>query len=442
MPLCLPPIPLPPPPPAPAPQQISEELRLGSDVNPSSQTTSSSQSTYPARSSAVGVASTASERAVHLMRSSPKDDTTEIKPRRKPAPEPKYLLRCRYGCDGQSGPFKKITSLKRHMMVVHHIIPDRLRNQVRNCGCCGRLFTTATELEKHVGLTRFCEISPESRAKWDVSPPTSRQQRADTWCYEEDGTPSDEILVPNPNYTADSESELRLPRKRNKRKAADEEDLDFAAGRKKACRRETLESDRVVVDLCSPPIELIQLPKSRDAQSAKDRSLETDSQSIQLLEASLQTAPYSFFPLQGIGLHDDTPNTSSQLQQPPVPPDPTAFFEYTGDKKRPYVPGNLPSLKGTDAHLARSNNQPLLTSGFACRGIPPTVNSRSQPPDRPLAGPVVESLRLAREQYVQSDLHQNPLAGMKVAAETHRLYHPQSKVATPVQYSPVVQLVQ
>lgn len=124
MPLCLPPIPLPrpPPPPAPVPEQVSEELRLGSNVNSSSHTTSSSSSSGPARSSTVGVDNAASERGAHLIRASHKDDPTEKKSRRKPSPEPKYLLRCRYGCDGQSGPFKKITSLRRHMMVVHHII--------------------------------------------------------------------------------------------------------------------------------------------------------------------------------------------------------------------------------------------------------------------------------------------------------------------------------
>lgn len=122
MPLCLPPIPLPPPPPAPAPQQISEELRLGSDVNPSSRSTSSSQLSDPARSSTFGTDEAASGRAAHLTSASHKENLTEKKARRKPAPEPKYLLRCRYGCDGQSGPFKKITSLRRHMMVVHHII--------------------------------------------------------------------------------------------------------------------------------------------------------------------------------------------------------------------------------------------------------------------------------------------------------------------------------
>lgn len=260
---------------------------------------------------------------------------------------------------------------------------------------------------------RFCEVSPESRAKWDVSPPTSRQQRADTWCYEEDGTPSDEVLVPNPNYTAESESEQRLPRKRHKRKAADEEDLDFAASQKKARRRETLESDRVVVDLCSPTTEPEQLPKSRDAQSMTDRSLETGSQSTQSLETSLQTALHSFFPLQGLNLHDDTPNTTSQLQQPPVPPNPSVFFEYTGDRNKPYVPGNLLSLHGTDAQSARSNNLPLLTSGFACRSTPPTAaGTAGQPVDRPLVGPVVESLRLARGCYVQFDLRQNALAGL------------------------------
>ncbi|KAI7204751.1 hypothetical protein KC316_g491 [Hortaea werneckii] len=313
------------------------------------------------------------------------------------------------------------------MIVVHHIIPDRLRDQVRNCGCCGRLFTTATELEKHVGLTRFCEVSPESRAKWDVLPPTSRQQRADTWCYEEDGTPSDEILVPNPNYTADSESELRLPRKRCKRKTADEEDSDFAAGQKKARRRETLESDRVVVNLCSPPTEPVQLPKSRNAQSITDQSLETGSQSIQSLEASLQTALQTFFPLQGIDLHNHTPNTTSQLQQPPVPPDPSAFFEYTGNRSKPYVPGNLPSLHGTDAQLARSNNLPLLTAEFASHGTPLTAGTASQPPDRLLVGPVVESLDLARGQYVQFDFQQNAHAGMGGAVEVYQRYQPQQQ---------------
>ncbi|KAI7153168.1 hypothetical protein KC349_g8526 [Hortaea werneckii] len=429
MPLCLPPIPLPrpPPPEAPALLQLSEELRLGSDVNPSSHTTSSSNSSDPARLSPVGVDNAASEGAANLTRASHKDDPTKKKSRRKLAPEPKYLLRCRYGCDGQSGPFKKITSLRRHMMVVHHIIPGRLRDQVRNCGCCGRLFTTATELEKHVGLTRFCEVSPESRAKWDVLPPTSRQQRADTWCYEEDGTPSDEILVPNPNYTADLESELRLPRKRHKRKAADEEDSDLAVGQKKARRRETLESEKTVVDLCSPPTEPVQLQESRDAPSITDQSLETDSQSIPPLEASLQTALKSFFPLQGIDLHNHTPNPNPQLQQPPVPPDPSAFFEYTGDRSKPYIPGNLPSLHGTDAQLARSNNLALLTAGFACRDTPRTVGTASQPPDRLLVGPVVESLRLARGHYVQFDFLQSTLAGMGGAVEVYQRYQPQQQ---------------
>ncbi|KAI6895302.1 hypothetical protein KC318_g12944 [Hortaea werneckii] len=312
-------------------------------------------------------------------------------------------------------------------MVVHHVIPDRLRDQIRNCGCCGRLFTTAAELEKHVGLTRFCEVSPESRAKWDVSPPTSRQQRADTWCYEEDGTPSDEILVPNPNYTADSESELRLPRKRHKRKAADEEDLEFAAGQKKACRRETSGSEKVVVDLCSPPAEPMQPPKSRDVHNVEDRSLATRSQSIQSLEASLQTALESFFPLQGIDLHNHTRNTTSQLQQPPVPPDPTAFFEYTGNRSKPYVPGNLPSLQGTDARLARSNNLPLLTSGFACRDLPQSAGAAGQPPDRLLVGPVAESLHLARGHYVQFDFQQSTLARMRGAAEAYQRYQPRQQ---------------
>ncbi|KAI7211922.1 hypothetical protein KC333_g7409 [Hortaea werneckii] len=290
-------------------------------------------------------------------------------------------------------------------MVVHHVIPDRLRDQI----------------------PRFCEVSPESRAKWDVLPPTSRQQRADTWCYEEDGTPSDEILVPNPNYTADSESELRLPRKRHKRKAADEEDLDFAAGQKKACRRETLESDTVAVDLCSPPTEPVQLPKLRDTQSITDRSLETDSQSIQSLEASLQTTLQTFSPLQGIDLHNDTPNTTSQLQQPSIPPDPSAFFEYTGNRNKPYVPGNLPSLHGTDAHLARSNNLSLLTSGFPFHGTPQSAVSASQPPDRPLVGPVAESLRLARGYYVQFDFQQSTLPGMGGAAEVYQRYRAQQQ---------------
>ncbi|KAI6908848.1 hypothetical protein KC318_g9857 [Hortaea werneckii] len=328
-------------------------------------------------------------------------------------------------------------------MVVHHIIPDRLRDQVRNCGCCGRLFTTATELEKHVRLTRFCEVSPESRAKWDVSPPTSRQQRADTWCYEEDGTPSDDILVPNPNYTVDSESEQRLPRKRQKRKAADEEGLNFAAGRKKAHPRETLESDSVIVDLCSPPTEPMPLPKARYTESITDQSLETGSQSTQSLETSLQTALQTFFPLQGIDLHNHTPNTSSQLQQPPVPPGPSAFFEYTGNRGKPYVPGNLPSLHGTDAQSARSNNLPFLTAGFACRDTPQSAGAAGQPPDRLLVGPVAESRDLARGHYVQFDFLQNALARMGGAVEVYQWYQPQQQqqwISRPMFHPPPAKL--
>ncbi|KAI7083731.1 hypothetical protein KC356_g7311 [Hortaea werneckii] len=312
-------------------------------------------------------------------------------------------------------------------MVVHHLLPVRLRDKVRNCGCCGRLFTTESELKKHVELTRFCEVSPDSRAKWDVLPPTSRQQRADTWCYEEDGTPSDDILVLNPNYMVDSESEQRVPRKRNKRKAADEKDLEFAAIQKKARRRETLKSDMVVVDLCSPPTKPVQLSKPQDAQNATNRSLEAGSQSMRSSEATLPTALHSSFPLQGIDLHNHTPNTSSQqFQQPPVPPDPTAFFEWTGNKKKPYIPGNLPSLHGTDAQLARSNNLPLLTSGWAF-STPPTVDHLPQlPPDQPLSGALAESLRAAREYYARFDIQQNSLAGMKAAAKTQR-YHQQQQ---------------
>ncbi|KAI6860990.1 hypothetical protein KC343_g2144 [Hortaea werneckii] len=305
-------------------------------------------------------------------------------------------------------------------MVVHHILPDRLRDKVRNCGCCGRLFTTESELKKHVELTRFCEVSPESRAKWDVLPPTSRQQRADTWCYEEDGTPSDEILVPNPDYTVNSESEQPVPRKRNKRKAADKEDLECATIQKKACRREeTLESTRVVVDLCSPQTKAAQPPKPRDSHKATERNLDTSSQSTQPLEASLQTTLPSSFPLQGMNLHNHTPNPSPQhFQQPPIPPDPTTFLEWTGNKKTPYVPGNLPSLHGTDAHLARSHNIPLLTSGWAFSS-PPTVDHLPHlPPDHPLVGPVAESLRAAREFYVRFDVQRNSLAGVKAAAKT------------------------
>ncbi|KAI7227457.1 hypothetical protein KC330_g8399 [Hortaea werneckii] len=251
--------------------------------------------------------------------------------------------------------------------------------------------------------------------------------RADTWCYVEDGTPSDEILVPNPNYTADSESELRSPRKRHKRKAADEEDLDLAVGQKKACRRENLESDRVVVNLCSPPTEPAQLPKSLDAQSVTDRILETGSQQIQPPETSLQTALQNFFALQGIDLHNHTPNTSYQLQQPPIPPNLSAFFEYTGDRRKPYIPGNLPSLHGTDAQLARSSNLALLTSGFASHGTPLTAGTASQTPDRLLVGPVAESLDLARGQYVQFDFQQNALAGMGGAVEVYQRYQPQQQ---------------
>ncbi|KAI6864546.1 hypothetical protein KC323_g4712 [Hortaea werneckii] len=275
-----------------------------------------------------------------------------------------------------------------------------------------------------MALSRFCEVSPESRAKWDVLPPTSRQQRADTWCYEEDGTPSDEILVPNPDYTVNSESEQPVPRKRNKRKAADKEDLECATIQKKACRREeTLESTRVVVDLCSPQTKAAQPPKPRDSHKATERNLDTSSQSTQPLEASLQTTLPSSFPLQGINLHNHTPNPSPQhFQQPPIPPDPTTFLEWTGNKKTPYVPGNLPSLHGTDAHLARSHNIPLLTSGWAFSS-PPTVDHLPHlPPDHPLVGPVAESLRAAREFYVQFDVQRNSLAGVKAptAAKTQR----------------------
>ncbi|KAI7430118.1 hypothetical protein KC336_g4958 [Hortaea werneckii] len=421
MPLCLPPIPLPrPPPPTTAPVTVLEERQLSSNADSSLRATPSSSLTDLASSSAIGTSNTSSKRAADLTRAS-HNDPTEKKSRRKPVPEPKYLLKCRYGCDSQSGPFKKITSLRRHMMVVHHLLPERLRDKVRNCGCCGRLFTTESELKKHVELTRFCEVSPESRAKWDVLPPTSRQQRADTWCYEEDGTPSDDILIPNPNYTVGSESEPRVPRKRSKRKAADEEGFYSAAIPKKACRRETLESERVVVDLCSPPTEPAQLSKPRDAQNVTDRSLDTGSRSMRSPDASLPTALHSSFPLQGIDLHNHTPNTSSQqFQQPPVPPEPTAFFEWTGNKKKPYVPGNLPSLHGTDAQLARSNNLPLLASGWAF-STPPTVDHLPQlPPDQPLVGAVAESLRLAREHYARFDIQQNSLAEMKAAAKTQR----------------------
>ncbi|KAI6878805.1 hypothetical protein KC360_g6741 [Hortaea werneckii] len=313
-------------------------------------------------------------------------------------------------------------------MVVHHLLPVRLRDKVRNCGCCGRLSTTESELKKHVELTRFCEVSPDSRTKWDVLPPTSRQQRADTWCYEEDGTPSDEILVPNPNYMVDSESERRVPRKRNKRKAADEEDLKFAAIQKKARRRDNLASERVVVDLCSPPTESTQLSKPRDAQKVTDRNLEADSRPMRSPEVSPPTAPHSSFPLQGIDLHNHTPNTSSQqFQQPPVPPDPTAFFKWTGNKKKPHIPGNLPSLHGTDAQLARSNNIPLLASGWAF-STPPTVDHLPQlPPDQPLVGAATESLRAAREYYARFDIQQDSLAGVKAAAKTQRYQQQQQQ---------------
>lgn len=123
MPLCLPPVPLPrPPPPAPAPVPVPEERQLGSKVDPSLHATSSSTFTGPAPSRTVGVDKASIERAANFPSASHNDDLTEKKSRKKPVPEPKYLLRCRYGCDGQSGPFKKVTSLRRHMMVVHHIL--------------------------------------------------------------------------------------------------------------------------------------------------------------------------------------------------------------------------------------------------------------------------------------------------------------------------------
>ncbi|TKA24470.1 hypothetical protein B0A50_06627 [Salinomyces thailandicus] len=94
----------------------------------------------------------------------PADQETAPKRRKAPKAQPKYLLKC-------------------------------------------RMFANENELSKHNEPLRFCEVSPDTQAKWDVPPPSTQQEKADTWCYQEDGKPSRAILVPNPEYPRDPEPE-------------------------------------------------------------------------------------------------------------------------------------------------------------------------------------------------------------------------------------------
>lgn len=243
---------------------------------------------------------------------------------------------------------------------------------------------------------RFCEVSPDTQAKWDVPPPSTQQEKADTWCYQEDGKPSRAILVPNPEYPRDPEPERSDSIKYFQPAAVDRPPL---------------------VGQRQPPV--IQPQDPRGAVTAQKRLQSIKAPTASPLSPIFPRSPISpTFPLRGIGLHDHTLAQTVNFKHPRVYPVPRKFRSSFEVYRRFYW--NRRRITCANSQWTSSKGESLLQSGFTDGGRAPIAyNDRYLNDDD---GNIWETLLvengLVMQSYVKAKEHyENCRAPQQLTAE-------------------------
>lgn len=206
---------------------------------------------------------------------------------------------------------------------------------------------------------QICSISPEAKAKWDVPPPVTRQEKADTWCLKMHGSPSAAVRILNPAY---------VPESKVGEAHGGEHEAQHGDRKRKA--------DSELPGRSSPTEAEHEHESLTDAPGSPDSIIEIASRPIKRLATSPPSPPQETkdeYPLKGIGLYDMRPNQSYKPRVPAAQLMPEYFFERTGDEHAPFKLGWPISLRGTEAEWARKTKCGLLDRGFAVRGRLPVA---------------------------------------------------------------------
>lgn len=316
---------------------------------------------------------------------------------------------------------------------------------------------------------------------WNVPPPITQEEQADTWCYKRDGTPSAAVRIPNPEYVPDpvdddgEGSEPKPKTRGRKRKAGPEiEVLEVSPSSSVHPMLEAApdrpRSPDSVVELSSGPVKRPRLAQPPTAPSRPtlrrqfrnptqkiSASVESFLDSIAVSAQGLPAAkspmpkstPQASLQLQGIGLHDRVPNATANLCLPPIRPTPESFWQRKGNEHIPCQQETMPSLKGTDAEWARLHGGSVLDQGFAAAGRKPKVgrfNFGNAPLNDTLPLAVSESTAKNRALYAAYDaqvkVHVRQLAALRRRPAQPNLVPPSEQMTTSRRYFAQRQIVE
>ncbi|KAK4899777.1 hypothetical protein LTR27_003043 [Elasticomyces elasticus] len=126
-------------------------------------------------------------------------------------PTEEFLYFCRY-CSSQQ---KTATNLRAHMYGTHQLFEPEKMNDLHKCGFCEKRFVTAKAV---CPRDKFCArtVNTAGWAPVKVDEMTE-QDKADTWCRAEHGTPSTSVMRPNPNFTGTPSKKRRSDDEENTR---------------------------------------------------------------------------------------------------------------------------------------------------------------------------------------------------------------------------------
>ncbi|KAK5684947.1 hypothetical protein LTS10_003022 [Elasticomyces elasticus] len=126
-------------------------------------------------------------------------------------PTEEFLYFCRY-CSSQQ---KTATNLRAHMYGTHQLFEPEKMNDLHKCGFCEKCFVTANAV---CPRDKFCArtVNTAGWAPVKVDEMTE-QDKADTWCRAEHGTPSMSVMRPNPNFTGTPSKKRRSDDEENTR---------------------------------------------------------------------------------------------------------------------------------------------------------------------------------------------------------------------------------
>ncbi|KAK6410686.1 hypothetical protein LTR81_015162 [Elasticomyces elasticus] len=126
-------------------------------------------------------------------------------------PTEEFLYFCRY-CSSQQ---KTATNLRAHMYGTHQLFEPEKMDDLHKCGFCEKRFVTAKAV---CPRDKFCArtVNTAGWAPVKVDEMTE-QDKADTWCRAEHGTPSTSVMRPNPNFTGTPSKKRRSDDEENTR---------------------------------------------------------------------------------------------------------------------------------------------------------------------------------------------------------------------------------